>query len=118
MENPCNFHHDFRLFFEQTKTAMNVRFHKALENPTMLMILDRLYIYSVPKTTEVNEFGKPIYDKWTVHRVIAELRGITLFLSTDERVFMLSLVSLFIFYFTMLLVNYLQVGDENDYMNV
>ncbi|CAI2376499.1 unnamed protein product [Moneuplotes crassus] len=105
-------------FCERTKSSLNVRFHNALENPSFAMLLDRLYIYSAPSTTEVNEYGKPIHEKWTLHRMISEIRGVTTFLSTDERVFLLSLFSIFVFYVMMGLINYMQVGDENDFMNL
>mmetsp|Transcript_1986 Transcript_1986/g.2239 ORF Transcript_1986/g.2239 Transcript_1986/m.2239 type:complete len:83 (-) Transcript_1986:163-411(-) len=57
----------------QTKSAMSMQFGQAILNPTFSMLMDRLYIYSAPNTTEMNEYGKPINDKWTLHRIISEI---------------------------------------------
>ena len=107
-----------REFYEKSKAKINLRFHNSLENPTFKMLLSRLYLYSAASTTEVNEFGKPIQDKWTLHRVIAEVQGITLLLMTNERVFILSLLALLLYYTIASLIYYLQLGDENDYFNI
>lgn len=89
-----------------------------MQSPTFRMLLDRARIYSRSDSTEVNEYGKPINDKWTLHRVISEIRGILMYVLNDERVFFLSVLMLFLFYMCLGLINYMQVGDERDLLSI
>ena len=103
---------------ENTTKRMSVLANYAFQNQGFLTLLDRLYIYSAPNTTEVNEYGKPIRDKWTLHRIIAEIRGILMFILNDERIVFLSILILILYYTIASLIYYLQIGDEHDYLNI
>jgi len=98
--------------------SVNLLFTQALHSPTFRMLLDRTRIYSEGETSQVSEFGKPITDKWTLHRVISEIRGILMQVMSDDRIFFLSLLLLFLFYLSSIMINWMQIGDEYDLMRI
>ena len=60
---------------ERMRINMQIYMGGALENKLVKYILDKLYIYSAPNYKDVSEFGKPIYDKWTIHRIFYGVQG-------------------------------------------
>jgi hypothetical protein len=90
--------------------------HLYSTSPTFRLLLRRLRIYIHEEA--IDAYGKPISDKWTLHRLILELRGVLWMVLRDERAFYLSLLGLLVLYTVGGLVMYLELGDEKDYEGV
>ena len=89
-----------------SKMRMNVQLYtdSLLEYELVRYILDKCYIYSAPHYNSMTEFGKPIYDKWTLHRIISEFRGILIYLLNNERTLYASFILLFLYYTGLLII--------------
>ena len=98
---------------ERMRINMQIYMGGALKNELVKYILDKLYIYSAPNYKDVSEFGKPIYDKWTIHRIFMEFKGILIYAMNNERTLYTSFILLFLYYTGLLIIT--QALDSDEY---